>query len=118
MLRDGIYRVTYAYAADGPITDQALAIVRDGRVVASDRHGGVYVSGPPDNTTSDSSVYTISASIPPGGELATGFQAGDGGAHIVLKAVTKSDADKLRAIIDIDGKTLEADFIYLSPLPT
>ena len=123
MLRDGIYHVAYCSAGDASSThDEALAVVRGGNILASDRHGGVYTGmsgqhasdGQGDDGLED---IVLTCDVPPGGELVTGFCAGSLGATIPIHGELNRDAVVQSATLVVAGQRLDVELAYLGPLP-
>ena len=116
-MRDGVYRVYYRDLSDplfGP--EHALAVKRDGVVIGSDPCGGVFTSL--DVTASDDpGTVRLRLTIPPRGELVTGYLAGSEGATIEISSRLSPTAATQRSMIDIDGDPVEIEVMYLGPLP-
>jgi hypothetical protein len=115
-LRDGLYKIVYSADAQPVVApDEALAVVRRGRIFASDRHGGVY-RGVDAASHANGCSLTIAADVPPRGELVTGFSGGRNGATAAIEAVLDPTAQVQRAVIHIEGAPLEIDITYLGQL--
>lgn len=117
MFRNGIYRIDYRNPHDDfAPSDDALFVVRDGSIIGSDRHGGVY-SGSQYRTTGALDGVRVQMTAPPGGEMVTGAVAGKNGA--VVDIVSKLDPERnfQTAIVDVDGDPVEISVAYLGPLP-
>ena len=47
MFRNGIYKISYGLLSDGTeATEHAIAVLRGGRLIGSDRHGAVFNGEP------------------------------------------------------------------------
>ena len=115
MFRNGIYKVGYR----SPLHDEGsgengFAIMRDGFIIGSDRLGAVFTGGP---GLGGCECVTVKLTVPPGGELITGFRAGPAGA--TLKVLTQLDPEKLSqtAIVEVAGEPVEIQVSYLGPVP-
>lgn len=118
MLRDGIYHVAYAADTQTPgCHDEALAIVRDGKILGSDRNGGVYSGFVDQDGSGDRDSVVLICEVPPGGELVTGFSAGPHGAIIPISGVVAADALWQQTRLMIAGQALDIELAYLGPLP-
>jgi hypothetical protein len=117
MFRNGIYKVCYGPASidDGPLED-ALAVMRNGRLIGSDRHGCVFV-GEPMCGVGPHETIRIQLTIPPGGELVTGFRAGQHGATLHLRGQFDPTLNVQTSMIDIEGERIALHVSYLGPLP-
>jgi hypothetical protein len=119
MLRDGLYQVAYGPPGSDPgASDFALASVRDGRIIGSDPHGGIYRGnkGRQRQLLSSASVELI-CTIPPGGELVTGLAAGAGGAKVTIKGTLDPGASAQNAVLQVAGQPVMVEISYLGPLP-
>jgi hypothetical protein len=90
--------------------------MRDGKIIGSDRLGGVFV-GEAGWSAASADCVTIELTVPPGGELVTGLTAGSSGACVKIK--TRLDPEKIAqfATVDVAGEPVELELIYLGPLP-
>ncbi len=120
MLRDGLYQVAYGPPGSAPAaSDFALASVRDGRIMGSDPHGGIYrgTKGRQRQLSSSAAVELICI-IPPGGELVTGLAAGTGGATVKIIGTIDPAAATQTAMLHVAGQPVIVEISYLNPLPT
>ena len=119
MLRDGLYQVAYFTIGQSPREcDHILASVRDGKILGSDRHGGIYLGGANSGASHDATgLVQLICEIPPGGELVTGLAAGPDGVTISASGVFDPVAAKQKIIVELAGKQLEIEISYLGPLP-
>ena len=117
MFRNGIYKVCYRSPMDDDgFAEDALAIFRGGKIIGSDRHGGVFVGGP-GRRSADGEDVSVELTVPPGGELVTGMIAGPAGATLTINGCF--DPCKLGqfAVVDVGGAPVEIQLSYLGPLP-
>lgn len=120
MLRDGLYQVAYSPTGSTPAAgDFALASVRNGRIMGSDPHGGIYrgAKGRQRQLSSSAAVELV-CTIPPDGELVTGLTAGTGGATVKIIGTIDPAAAAQTAILDVAGQPVIVEISYLGPLPT
>lgn len=117
MFRNGIYRVDYRNPNDesGP-RDDALVVFRDGKIIGADRHGGVY-AGSQQGAGAQLETIGLHLTVPPGGELVTGFVAGAEGATFNILSRLDPTLDRQTATIDLAGCAVELSVSYLGPLP-
>ncbi len=118
MLMDGIYKIAYSQGPQPQDDEIALAVVRNGKVFASDQNGGVYISDVTKTLTEQISISYITALVPPHGMLVTGIEAGADGAEIEMTAIVDPTRERQTAKLDLAGTTIEIDVIYIGPLPT
>ncbi|MGQ0455940.1 MAG: hypothetical protein ACT4OU_02635 [Hyphomicrobium sp.] len=119
MVRDGLYKIVYP-VSEQPLRefDEALAIVRRGRIFASDRHGGVYRGYGAAPAEGQACRVALTAEVPAGGELVTGFDGGGDGALTAIFGDLDPCARRQHAVIHVAGAPLEIDVSYLGPLPS
>ena len=117
MLRDGVYRIYYR-SLDDPVfgPEHALAVMREGSVIGSDPCGGVFTSLDGVDID-DPDIVRLRLTIPPCGELITGYLAGSDGATIEISGCFNPLASTQRSIIDVAGDPVEIEVLYLGPLP-
>lgn len=113
---DGVYRLTYCAQASDAKSEGGLAIVRDGRIFGSDRFGGIF-DGHFDLEASKHPLATLHLTVPPNGELVTGFTAGADGASVKLSTVLDLSAPTRIATVEIHGQTLEVRIERLGQPP-
>jgi hypothetical protein len=116
VLRNGIYSVFYADPADAASTAEALAFVRDGAVFGSDRHGAVFKGAVEDNAA-EARTLSGTLTVPPFGELVTGYIAGPEGATIAISGILDALNQPEAAVVEIGGSSLSLTLCYVGPLP-
>ena len=97
--------------------DKALAIVRDGNILASDRNGGVYTGLSTRHGSDDLQTVALTCNMPPDTELVTGFCAGDFGAIIPIRGAFDPGTDVQRVTVSVAGQPLDVELAFLGPLP-
>ena len=119
MFRDGMYRVAY-FSVEQPEReeDAALAVVRDGKIMGSDPQGGVYISTGVLGIPNGAAQVALTAQIPPGGTLVTGFEAGADGASLAVSGLLDVNATAQRTTVTIGGQAVDIEVTYLGPLPS
>ncbi len=117
MFRNGIYKICYGLPSDtGGLEEHALAVLRDGKLIGSDRHGSVFV-GEPVCSTGPLESFRIQLTIPPGGELITGYRAGPQGSILSLRGQFDPTLNIQTSRVDVAGGQVELRVAYLGPLP-
>ncbi len=116
---EGIYSL--GYAGRGGTADEsgdALAVLRGGRIMGSDRHGGVFEGSYRYDAATGTNHFHVRMRVPPDGELVTGYEGGADGAVVDVVAVLHRAAPVASATIDIAGQPVDLKLTYLGPLPT
>ena len=118
MFRDGIYRIAYSSGMQSErVDDEALVIVRDGQIMGSDPHGGVYLGSTWEANPTEAIQLRVRAEIPPEGVLVTGFTAGCEGASLAVSGTLDPSAQNQRVTVNIGGENVAIEVAYLGPLP-
>lgn len=118
MLRDGIYGLRYTAAAGGPSQDgDALAVLRDGRILGSDPWGGVFAGCCEFDAAARTNRMSLRFKVPPQGELITGFCAGPDGAVLDIMGACLPDAFEATVVVEVAGAPVSVHLTYLGPLP-
>ena len=118
MFRDGIYRIAYSSGLQPErVDDEALVIVRDGQIMGSDPHGGVYLGTTSIHPHAGAAVFSLRAEVPPEGVLVTGFTAGSEGASLTVSGTIDPQAKNQHATVNIGGENVVIEVTYLGPLP-
>lgn len=119
MLSDGLYVVDYAAGLSTPdLAGSGLAALRRGKVLGTDRRGGVFQGWYDYNRETARSHVSLRLQIPPDGELVTGFSAGESGATIDIVAAIEPCADASSLTVQVAGRPLEVKLTYLGALPS
>lgn len=117
MFRDGIYRIAYSSGLQPErADDEALVIVRDGQIIGSDPHGGVYLGTISEGNPTEAMQLRMRAEIPPEGVLVTGFTASAEGASLAVSGTLDPEAENQRTTVNIGGESVAIEVTYLGPL--
>ncbi len=122
MIDEGLYNVEYRSPEQfglGPTaaSGSALAVLRNGKILGSDRWGAVFMGSYEFDPVSETNAVHLRLHIPPEGELITGFAAGPEGAIIEVAGQFERAAPVSRTVADIAGQPLEVTMTYLGALP-
>jgi transcriptional regulator with XRE-family HTH domain len=118
MFDEGIYSLSYAAAGEDFKTGgDGLAVLRSGRIVGSDRWGGMFEGSYRFDGTSQTNHFHLRMQVPADGELVTGFTGGPEGATLDIVAVLERASPMASATIEIDGRAVDLKLTYLGPLP-
>lgn len=118
MLQDGIYDLRYTAAGDGVSEGgNALAILRDGRILGSDPWGGVFAGSCEFDTATCLNKLRLRFEVPPDGTLITGFSAGPGGAVLDIVGACEPAAPKASMVVDVAGAPVSVQLTFVGPLP-
>jgi hypothetical protein len=119
MLENGIYGLTFtaahASAAEG---GQALAVLRDGKVLGSDPWGGVFAGSCEFDPARRVNKVRVQFGVPPEGTLVTGFSAGPDGAVLeIAGTVRQGRRRRTTTVVEVAGALVNVRLTYLGPLP-
>ncbi len=123
MIDEGLYNVEYRSAgprggkADDSASGSALAVLRNGKILGSDRWGAVFMGSYEFDSVSETNAVHLRLHVPPQGELVTGFAAGPEGAIIEVAGQFERAAPVSRTIADVAGRPIEVTMTYLGALP-
>lgn len=96
----------------------ALALLRDGAILASDRFGGVLEGRMVSSACGRLKCALLSLRLPPGVSLVTGHMAGPGEMLVDVSGLFDRDGDDLVGICEIGGELIELRFRYIGGLPS
>lgn len=118
MLDEGLYSLDYRGEYQGEAdVGCALAVLRNGKVLGSDRFGGVFMGSYDfDAATGLNSVH-LRMHVPPDSMLVTGFVAGADGATIDVIGSFSRAAPVTKALAEVAGRPVEVTMTYLGALP-
>lgn len=118
MLDDGVYSLDYRGESNGEsAVGDALAVLRNGRILGSDRLGGTFTGSYDFDAETDANTLHVRLAVPPGGTLVNGFSAGPNGASIEIVGKFDRAAPVSKTSIEIGGKPVEVQLTYIGPLP-
>ena len=122
MFAEGVYGLSFrgaGSAAPAPHAEcvEALAILRAGKILGSDRWGGIFRGFLEFDPVARQSKICVRMDVPPDGELITGFAAGPDGASFDIVAEFGQSAPMALTTIDVAGHPVDVEFQFLGPLP-
>lgn len=129
MLGEGIYGLTFKDPRRGVCRAdengaaalhedaEALAILRNGKILGSDRWGGVFSGTYFFDPLSGCNRVQVRLELPPEGELFTGFAAGNEGASLEIVAAFDRAETIVVTTVDIAGHPVDVELAYIGPLP-
>lgn len=118
LLDDGLYSLSYGQSvACGGDGGDALAVLRSGRIVGSDRWGGKFEGTCRFDTARKTNHVHVRLHVPPEGELVTGFCAGATGASVEVTAELARNGPLAATAVDVAGQRVDLTLAYLGPLP-
>ena len=118
MLSDGIYRINYCapFGAE-EYSDCALAVLRDGEILRSDKHGGLYLGTYEGEPATGRERIRLRLEIPPGGVLVTGAVHNCAGNFLDIETAFDKQTAPYRVVIEVSGRPVAIELVYLGPLP-
>jgi hypothetical protein len=116
MLEDGIYGL-YFTTAQASEAAEALAVLRDGKVLGSDRWGGVFAGSCEFDPADRVNKVRLQFGVPPEGMLVTGFSAGPDGAVLEIAGTVRRRGPKTTTVVEVAGALVKVQLTYLGPLP-
>lgn len=118
MLDEGIYGFTYKGEHLGILDgDSALAVLRNGKILGSDRAGAVFAGSYEYDGVNELNKVHVRMQVPPEGELVTGYAAGPDGAVVDIAGNFQRAEPFSKAVIEVAGRPVEITLSYLGPLP-
>ncbi|MDX2307866.1 MAG: hypothetical protein NW216_06495 [Hyphomicrobium sp.] len=115
---EGIYMLSYADPnAKGHAGGDALAVLRAGRIIGSDRWGGLFEGSYRFDSVHEANHFHVRIKVPPEGELVNGIVAGRDGALLDVVAVLDRATPEAVATVDIGGRPVALRLAYLGPIP-
>jgi hypothetical protein len=120
MLDDGVYGLSFEIrgAAGSCSSDRGdgLAVLRGGRILGSDRHGGVFRGRYHYDATRGEAVVEVRLAIPPNGVLLTGLEAGPEGSFLDVAGRFPPPRPVSSAVIDLGGAPVAVELRFVGPL--
>lgn len=118
MLREGIYSLDYTGEHMGERgSDSALAMLRNGRILGSDRFGVVFAGCLEADAAQGRNTVRLHLQVPPEGVLVNGFTAGPAGALVEIVAALEETMTGDTGCVEVAGRPVEIRLTYLGPLP-
>ena len=119
MFDEGLYALRYIHSNDNQReTGGALAVLRSGKILGSDRWGGVFTGSYDFDAATETNTMHVRLSVPPNGELITGHEAGSEGTTIDIVGTFERAAPLSSSTVDVAGQPVDVELTYLGPLPT
>lgn len=115
-LDDGLYRIGYRALNDEEY-DHALAVLRSGKILGSDRYGTVFNGHYRFDRRRGLNIMTMTLDVPPDGILINGLEAGPEGAQFDVTCNVAKANPVSRSTIDIAGQPIVVELSFLGPLP-
>lgn len=122
MLDDGVYGLRFESRLPGRSDGQdaergdGLAILRSGRILGSDRHGGVFRGRYRYDAAAGEAVVEVRLAVPPHGVLLTGLAAGPEGAVLDVSGRFRPARPVSSAVVDIAGAPVSVELRFVGPL--
>lgn len=118
MLDEGLYDLTYFWTkSDEPCIANGLAVLRSGKILGSDRLGGVFKGSYTFDNVRQTNTVHVRLKVPDGGILLTGFSAGAEGAVVDISGTFDRAAPTSTSTVDVEGQPLDVRLTYLGALP-
>ncbi len=118
MLDEGIYELDYKLPGGEQMPgESALCVLRSGRILGSDRWGGVFQGHYEFDAGRKKNTLHVRLRVPPGGQLINGFTGGPEGSHVEISTTITRAAPIAKTIVDVAGKPIELQIRYLGALP-
>lgn len=120
MLDDGVYGLSFESrgegGAEGSYRSEGLAVLREGRLLGSDRHGSVFRGRCSYDAVRGEAIVAVRLAIPPNGVLLTGLEAGPEGAFVDVAGRFQPPRPVSSTVIDIGGAALAVELRFVGPL--
>ena len=120
MIDEGLYNLEYRSAdACGGDSDcgSALAVLRNGKILGSDRWGAVFMGSYEFDPVSETNAVHLRLHVPPQGQLIKGYSAGPEGAILEISGQFERAAPVARTVAHVAGQPLEVTMTFLGALP-
>jgi transcriptional regulator with XRE-family HTH domain len=115
---EGIYLVSYRGGARGQTDgDSAVAILRSGRIVGADRHGGIFRGSYDFDPSSSLNNLHLRLEVPPFGVLINGVSGGSKGLSVDIIGSFKRASPTTKTTVNVAGVPVEIELTYVEPLP-
>jgi len=119
MLDEGLYGLSYRAEEEetGPEGGDALAVLRNGKILGSDRWGGVFAGSYVYDAACKLNRVHVRLDMPPDGVLVTGYRSGPAGETLEIVATFERAAPVSQAVVKVEGKAVAVELTYIGPLP-
>lgn len=120
MLDEGLYGLDYwaaGLASSGNEAGAGLAVLRNGKILGSDRWGGIFEGSYAFDPVKRANTVHVRLQVPPRGELVTGFAAGPKGAMVDIVGSFVRAAPIASTVVSIEGQPVAVKLAYLGALP-
>lgn len=116
--RDGLYSVTFfVEGGSEENSSDALAVLRDGAILGSDKFGGVFEGRLVGKSSGNGVGFSLRVRIPAGGVLVTGRRIGAQEAILDVVGELAHTEEVLEGFCEIEGERLVVIFRYIGLLP-
>jgi hypothetical protein len=118
VVNEGVYGLSFAalVPAEGVERVEGLAMLRGGRVLGSDPHGGVFTGHYHYDELSGEAVIAVRLAIPPNGVLVTGLGAGPEGLLVDISGRFAPAKPVSSAVVEVAGAPISVELRYVGPL--
>lgn len=118
VVHEGVYGLSFTTAAEmnGAERVEGLAVLRGGRVLGSDPHGGVFTGRYHYDAACGEAVIAVRLAVPPGGMLLTGLEAGPDGLVVDIAGRFALARPVSSAVVDVAGAPIEVELRFVGPL--
>lgn len=124
LFHEGIYALTFkgypepsgSVASDAD-DGEALAILRNGTILGSDRFGGLFTGTYEFDASTGQNTFRVRIDVPPQGELITGFTAGYKGATFDIVAAFDPTSARAATTIRVAGQPVNVELAFLGVVP-
>ncbi len=118
MLDEGIYELDYKVPGGDQLPgESALCVLRSGKILGSDRWGGVFQGSYEFDGARETNMLHVRLKMPPEGELVTGFSGGPEGAYVDVSAEIDRATPASKAVVNVAGDPIELEIKFVGPLP-
>jgi transcriptional regulator with XRE-family HTH domain len=118
MLDEGLYGLSYTGEHLGEVDHgQGLAVLRNGKILGSDRWGGVFAGSYEYDPVSKTNNVHVRLEMPPDATLVTGFASGPDGATLDIVGAFERAAPVSSTVVEIAGVPVAIELTYIGPLP-
>ncbi len=119
MLADGVYELFYrCEGTDDPFSESLLVALKAGRLLGSDRWGGVFTGHCHFDPATGRNRISGRLQVPPGGMLVTDRTPRADRRDIPVAAdLELSGHDAASTVVDVDGGQVRIELVFKGPVP-